>query len=202
MMNVPLRDLEEALRDPRVYAIKRSTPSLKFFPRSKYLTLQRAIYKYHSNKDLVVARQYLVESFSRQFKDQEDLPDYEEKLETYAERVTRSKTAVVRVKDRLTIPLRKPLSDQFKVSGDIPRIDLTSSGYSVWLFAKTTESWGNELRLPLIQSAYARQFDSSFDEVRVGVYDFSTGDYSDYGFTEREIRAADRSLSRLLQQLA
>jgi len=200
-MNVPLRELEEALRNPRAYALKKSAPTSNPFGRSKYLTLQWAVYKFHKNKqDLQTAKQYLAESFSR-FKGQNDLPDYEEKLETYADGLARSKASVLKVRDRLVVQLKKPFADQFRISGDIPRIDLTSAGYSVWLFANKQKDWRDELRLPLIQSAYANEFSASVNEVKVGVYDFSTGSYTDYGFTESEIKKAQRSLIRLLQQM-
>jgi hypothetical protein len=201
-MNVPLRELEEALRNPRAYAIKKLSPSSPPFGRSKYLTLQWAVYRYHKNNaDIRAAKQYLQQRFSR-FKNQEDLPEYGEKLETYAEGIVRLKPAVIKVKDRLVIPLKEPLASQFRVGGDIPRVDLTPAGYSVWLFANRNKNWAEELRLPLIQSAYAQQFAAPVNEVRIGVYNFSTGNYTDYGFTEREIRTAERSLVRLLQQIA
>jgi hypothetical protein len=201
-MNVPLRDLEEALRNPRAYARKKSTPQRGFYPRSKYLTLQRAVYRFHKvNEDLTKAKQYLEESFDRQFKNQEDLSQYVEKLETYAEGLIRLGTTVFKAKDRLVIPLKRDLATQFRVSGDIPRIDLTNEGYSVWLFAKEPQDWRSEIRLPLIQSAYAKELSVLLNEIRVGVYDFSTGTYKDYGFTQREIKKAENSLVRLLRQL-
>lgn len=201
-MNVPLRDLEEALRNPQAYAKKKSTPQRGFPPRSKYLTLQRAVYRFHKvNEDLTKAKQYLEESFVGQFVNQDDLPQYVEKLETYAERLIRLGTTVFKAKDRLVIPLKGNLATQFRVSGDIPRIDLTAEGYNIWLFAKETQDWGSELRLPLIQSAYAKQLSVPLNEIRVGVYDFSVGSYTDYGFTEREVKKAEASLVRLLRQM-
>lgn len=203
ILNVPLRDLEEAQRNPRAYAKKKATPRSGFNPRSKYLALQRAVYRFHRTGDgLAQAAEYLEANFNRQFKTRDDLPQYLEKLEAYAEALSRLGTTVVKVRDRLLVPLGDALASRFRVSGDIPRLDLTPEGYSVWLFAKRTGDWGSELRLPIIQSAYAGQLAVPLNEVRVGVYDFSTGLYKDYGFTEREVSRAEASLRHLLRQLS
>lgn len=204
-MKIPLRELEEARRDPSAYVRRRRAAAGKksIGYKSKYLTLQRAVYRFHrSNNDLMAAQEYLEQSYLKQFKRPEQLAKYGEQLERYAEEFTSLGSTVIRVKDRLAIPLPQKLSDAgFRVSGEIPRIDLTGEGYTAWLFAKKTERWEEELRLPIIQAAYARELGVGEDEVKVGVYDFSKGEHKLFDFSARELRAAQNELHKLVRMM-
>jgi hypothetical protein len=78
---------------------------------------------------------------------------------------------------------------------------MTDDGYTAWLFVKKTDRWDDELRLPIIQSAYAREMGAEEDEIKVGIYDFSKGEQHLYHFTKSELEAAKGDLHRLLQRL-
>jgi hypothetical protein len=138
----------------------------------------------------------------RQFKRPEQLTIYARQLERYAEEFVRSGAAIFRIRDRLIVPLPQKLVDAgVRVAGEIPRVDLTSDGYTAWLFAKKTEQWEDELRLPIIQAAYAREMGAGEDEVKVGVYDFSKGSQKIYSFSPRELRATQNELLKLLKRV-
>lgn len=201
-MKLPLRELEEARRDPGAYTRRRAAAGQKSVGyKSKYLTLQRAVYRFHrSNNDLTAAQEYLEQSYLKQFKRPEELATYAEKLERYTEGFKSLGSTVIRVRDRLVVPLPQKLADAgFRVSGEIPRIDLTGEGYTAWLFAKKTEQWEAELRLPIIQAAYARELGVGEDEVKVGVYDFSKEEHKLFDFSARELRTAQNELHKLIE---
>jgi hypothetical protein len=141
-------------------------------------------------------------AFLKRFKLQRDLPKYMEQLGQYAGEFARSGATVFKVKDRLSFPLEEELSEKFKVSGQIPRVDLTSDGYTVWLFSEETKDWSSQLRLPLIQFAYAEALSAPADELKIGIYDFSTAEQWVRSFTDDEISTARASLSRLLRRFA
>lgn len=202
-MRVSLGELEQARGDPRAYVRQRESRGSGFFFKSGYATLQRAVYRFHQSKgNLDEARQYLQESYERQFKHKQKLQGYVEQLERYAKEFSKQGNSVFKVRDRLIIPVPEKLAGQMSVTGQIPRLDLAPVGYNVWLFAKQPLDWRGELRLPLIQAAYSKKLNTDIKEIKVGVYDFSTATYTNYSFDNQEIAEANRELSSLLQQLS
>jgi hypothetical protein len=202
-MRISLGDLEQARRDPRAYIRHRESRGGGFFFKSGYATLQRAVFHFHKSKgNIEEAKQYLRESYERQFKHKQRLEGYVKQLERYALEFSKQGTSVFKVRDRLVIPVPEKLAGQISVTGQIPRLDLSSGGYNVWLFAKQPLDWRSELRLPIIQAAYSKKLSANIDEIKVGVYDFSTSTYTDYSFDELEIVEANREFAGLLQQLS
>jgi hypothetical protein len=202
-MRIPLRQLEEVREDPRAYLRKRERPNRsEFYGKSKYLTLQRAALHYHKEKgNLESAREYLQDAYARQFKDQRSLQGSLDKLNNYAGAFKRSGNIVFKVRDQLTLSLPETLSREISLTAQIPRLDLTTKGYAVWLFSKEPADLRSELRLPLIQDAYSRKLSAALNEITVGFYDFSTSNYESYSFTQREINRSTAELRQLLGRL-
>jgi hypothetical protein len=200
-MNIPLRELEEARRDIGAYLQRKWSEGSGSYGKSKYLTLQRAIHVFHrSNNNTETAHEYLEESFKR-FKSQSDLAKYIELLEQYSNEFKLLGTTAIRVKDRLVVPLRQEFVDAgVRISGEIPRVDLTDTGYTAWIFSKNAEDLEDELRLPIIKAAYAAELSAELDEVEVGVYDFSRGEHRLFVFSQAEIKAAQDELDRLVSR--
>ena len=71
---------------------------------------------------------------------------------------------VVKYKDNLILALPEEFKNKVEVYGQVPRVDLTPEGYSVWLFDKSAKNWRDEIRFPLIQAAYARKFSPDLEE--------------------------------------
>lgn len=202
-MKIPLRELEQLRTNPRAYLRKREGESRGAFnSKSKYATLQRAALFYHkSNGDLDKARKYLEASYVKQFKDQKSLQGYLLKLDRYAAAFTRLGNRVIKRYDLLTISLPEGLSREISLTARIPRLDLTSNGYAVWLFAKEPSDLRAELRLPLILDTYSKKLSAPLSEITVGVYDFATASYDSYNFSQREITKAVEELEQLVNQL-
>jgi hypothetical protein len=80
-------------------------------------------------------------------------------------------------------------------------VDLTQNGYSAWLFAKEIGNWRSELRLPVVQGAYAARLGAPVEEVTVGVYSFASATYTEYSYKPEEVAAALNELFTLLRQL-
>jgi hypothetical protein len=202
-MKIPLRELEQARHDPGAYLRKRERQSGNdFFRKSKYRTLQRAALYYHDVKgDLEKAKEYLQNAYDKQFKDKRSLQANIEKLENYAAAFQRLGNSVFKVRDRLTLSLPERISRELSLTAEIPRLDLTSAGYAVWMFSKEPADLKGELRLPLIQETYSKKLSADLDEVTVGVYDFATSNYEAYAFTQREINRANAELQQLVDRL-
>jgi hypothetical protein len=200
-MKIPLRELEEARRNPDAYLRKRrSSGGFNFNPKSKYRTLVRSINTFHRNgNDSMFAQDYLEVNFAKQFKEQKQLAHYIEILGQYILDFKDSGATVFRVKDILVVPLAPEFTDAgFHISGEIPRLDITADGYTAWLFSNKQVDWENEIRLPLIQSAYAEILNVDEQEVNVNIYDFVANEHKSFRFSEPELKDSKTELHRTL----
>jgi hypothetical protein len=198
-----LRELEQVRNDPRAYLRKRERPSgSDFYGKSKYLTLQTAVFHYHEEKgDLDIARKYLQDAYARQFKDQRSLQVWLDQLNNYAAAFRRLGNSVFKVRAQLKLSLPEAISQELSLTARIPILDLTTKGYAVWLFSKVPVDLRSELRLPLIQETYSKKLSAALDEITVGVYDFATANYESYSFTQREVNRATDELGQLVDRL-
>jgi hypothetical protein len=212
MIRVRLRDLELARRDPGAYLrdLKESKP--KFSKKIKYAVLLLSVYRFHKDSgglfdrfsgDLTGALKYFDALYEKKNfkKNPASQQLYRGQLTTYAQRFGSLGVEVIKVRDRLILSLPEEFKDKVEVYGQIPRVDLNADGYSVWLFDKSAKNWRDEIRFPIIQAAYAKKFSADLEEVRVGVYDFASGSYTSYSFTEDEVKEAETLLYGLLRQL-
>jgi hypothetical protein len=212
MIRVKLRDLELARRDPAAYVRKLEAPKPKFGPKSKHALLLLAIYRFHKyagglfdrfSGDLTGAIDYFNKLYEKKRfkKNPVSQQFYQGQLITYASEFSKLGVDVIKTKDMLYLPLLDEFKEKATVCGQIPRVDLSAEGYNVWLFDKTSKNWREEIRFPLIQAAYAKKLSADLEEVKVGVYDFSTASYTSYSFNEDEVREAETLLYSLLRQL-
>ena len=212
MIRVRLSDLEIARRDPGAYLRKLKEPKPKFGRKSKHAVLLLAVYRFHKysgglfdkfSGDLTGALKYFDALYEKKKfkKDPASKKFYQERLTTYAQEFGELDAEVVKYKDNLVLTLPEEFKDKIEVYGQVPRVDLSLEGYSVWLFDKSLKNWRDEIRFPIIQAAYAQKFSADLEEVKVGVYDFSTASYTSYSFTEDEVKEAEILLYGLLRQL-
>lgn len=200
-MKIPLRELEEARRNPDAYLKKRrNSTGFNFSPKSKYRTLVRSVHTFHRNgNDSTLAQDYLEENFAKQFKDQKQLPQYIEKLGHYISDFNDTGASVFRVNDILVIPLSLEFIEAgFRISGEIPRLDITPDGYTAWLFTNKFIEWENEIRLPLIQSAYAEILRVEEQEIKVNIYDFVENEQKSFQFSKDQLINAKNELHKML----
>jgi hypothetical protein len=212
MIRVRLSDLEIARRDPGAYLRKLKEPKPIFGRKSKHAVLLLAVYRFHKysgglfdkfSGDLTGALKYFDALYEKKkfTKNPVSKKFYQDRLTTYAQEFGALDAEVVKYKDNLVIALPEEFKDKIEVYGQVPRVDLSLEGYSVWLFDKSTKNWRDEIRFPIIQAAYAKKFSADLEEVKVGVYDFSTASYTSYSFTEDEVEEAKTLLYSLLRQI-
>lgn len=200
-MKIPLRELEEARRNPDAYLKKRrNSTGFNFNPKSKYRTLVRSVHTFHrQGNNSNFAQDYLETNFAKQFKDQKQLAQYIEKLGQYILDFKDAGATVFRVKDILVIPINSEFIEAgFHISGEIPRLDITPNGYTVWLFSNKPIDWENEIRLPLIQSTYAEILKVEEQEVKVNIYDFMGNEQKSFQFSKSELADAQQELKKML----
>jgi hypothetical protein len=203
-MKIPLRELEEARRNPDAYLRKRrSSGGFNFNPKSKYRTLVRSVNTFHrTGNDSTSAQDYLEANFAKLFKEQKQLAEYIEKLGQYISDFKDSGATVFKVRDILVVPLITELKDAgFYISGEIPRLDITPDGYTAWLFSNKPIDWENEIRLPLIQSAYAEILKVDEREIKINIYDFVEREQKSFHFSKTQLEDAQNELHRTLKRI-
>jgi hypothetical protein len=197
---VSLRNLEEALQNPRAWV--RGQQGQRSSRYSRFNALRSTALEFHKDNDLVAAQKSLEARFQRNFRVVKGNDEYFQMLHTYAKSFAALGTAFVRAYNNIVVLLPDEYRDQFHVSGQIARLDLhPDGGYRAWMFTRTADEWQRELRFPLIQAACARQLNVPAEEIVPGVYEFSTGTYTQCQYTTRQIQSATRRLLNLLQEI-
>jgi hypothetical protein len=199
-IRVGLRDIEEALLNPRAWVREQRGRAKSRY--SRFNALRSTALDFHKNNDAAAALKLLEERFQRTFRVTKGNDEYFKMLHTYVTSFATLGTTFVRARDNITISLPDEYSDQFQVSGQIARLDIhPDGGYRAWMFARKADQWQSELRFPLLQAACAQQLNVAPEEVVPGMYEFSTGTYTQCQYTRRQIQAATRKLLQLLQEI-
>jgi hypothetical protein len=206
---IPFRDLEEARRDPVAYRRRRDAEpdGSGFGIKSRHQLLVRAVAHYHKRRgDLLAARRYLEDGYAAaQYSSQKELSGLVDQLVAYDSeyRALRNRGYyALKTKDRVELPLPTQYQGKFRVSGEVSRLDMSPNGHALWMFAKETANAHNDLRLPLLLNAYPPLLNSLFDELEIGVYDFSCGRHHFLIFSELQVKAAQEELETILTAMS
>lgn len=203
MPRIPIRELEEARRDPSEYRTRLTQPQTHTVRRPSYfMALRDAIFRFHrSNR--VTGREYLEERLAR-FKNNRRGQDMIDKYEWYIRQYTDLQWAACSVKPLISIPLPARVPADLQCSGQVARIDVVpDGGYAAWLFRNaSTAGWSKELQMPLIQYAVAQSVvHADVSQVRVGVCGFQDETAPIKVYSSKEIKAALREFDQLLGKL-
>ena len=203
MIKLPLRELEEAIRNPSEYRSKLSHPTVSFFKYSYYLALRNAIFRYHQpGITPLQAREYLEDQLSK-FKNSFRVEDTFDQYEWYV--AHHANCGLTTFETRLTVQVpmtSKPTAD-IKCSGQLGRLDIRPlGGYAAWLFRSRDHlNWTSELQMPLIQYAVAHALGVDAAEITVGIYSFDERFVDEYIYSQIEISVAYSKLDQLLTSL-
>jgi hypothetical protein len=190
-MKIPLSRLEEVRRDPIAFR-ESGGAGVPYSRISAYRVWQLATRKIHQpSGGLETAVDYLEDHFRRNFKaskrNDERLNDLTEKLLAYDRDFDRLGQHVVELGKRVRIRLD---SDSF-LTGEVPRLDLVSSGgYAVYLFEKESQGWQHELRMPILQRCFANELQCPSAQVSVGIYCFNDDRHYSHVYSTSQIGEA------------
>jgi hypothetical protein len=200
VIRVPLRALRTAFADPARY-VRTFKPSRSGGGPSKYGMLLFAVGVFHRTNNDRRAQEYLEEKIVANFEQTDDLTQYSQKLQEYAQQFRALGNIFLRVRDNIAVPI-PPRFDSVTVSGQAARVDLVpSGGYAVWVFNRNEPDWQSDPRMPLLQFAYSRKLGVSPDEVRLGAYDFKAATHFSRRYSNAEILDARHQLEYLLNLL-
>jgi len=203
MRKFPLRDLDEARRDPVAYRHKLDYPSDSVQRPTYFNALRDAILKFHKTKDVVQARAYLEDRLTR-FTNVERCKEILAQFEWYAAECVGREWPTFETRLRVVVPLPARAPDDIICSGEVSRVDLipSVSGYAAWLMRQRgAEEWFDTLHMPLIQDAVARQMGAPISEVHVGVYSFAERMVELRSYEPQEIAQAYSELDTLFESM-
>lgn len=174
------------------------TAEQHFNPKSKWRTLQYAVYEYHRNGVSAA-----IERFDRDFHDRftgiQDFDLLAGQLELYIARHRRLGAPTVEFQRRIHLDLTP---DVF-MSGEVPRVDLElRGGYGARLFFRSATDWEGELRMPLLQYELAKSLGVPVSKVSVGGYVFDSGEHQSRRYSRPEIDAAMQEARRLATRIS
>ena len=206
MPRIPLRELEEGLRDPSGYRRKlldSGIPQYGAGPSYFGALRDTIIYKLHKpNANLGQVRRYLNERLSR-FRNQDRIDDTLFQFEWYVDEYFSQGHQYFETASRVKVSLTPGTSPDLICSGEVIRLDLvTDSQYAAWVFrSKNPDNWFNELRMPLTQFAVAQKLAVPPRYVAIGIYSFEEQVIDQRCFTDTEIARAVNRLNGLLAEL-
>lgn len=168
-----------------------------FNPRSKWRTLQYAVFEYHRH-GVTSALSRFDRDFHRQFVGVGDFDLYADQLELYIARHRRLGSPTVEVKRRIHLDLTPTVY----LAGEVPRIDLNvGGGFTACLFFRTATNWVTELRMPLLQLELARSLGLAVSQVSMAAYQFDTGNLERRRYARAEIDSALEEAKRIAERL-
>lgn len=204
MLRLPLRELEDALKNPIVYRRKMEETSNGEFWPSYFGALRDATGKYHKwNGDAVRAIAYLEKRLER-FSDQKRRADTIDHFMWYVDEYSNRGWPMfqTRLNVEVSLPVWAPAN--LICSGQVSRLDIVpTGGYAAWLMRiREPEGWFNELRMPLLQGALAcNVLQVPVNEISIGIYSFEERFVALRCFTQSEISQAHAILGDLFRQM-
>ncbi len=197
-MKISLADLNELKLAPVEYAKQQQETKYRRLSKNRYLKF--AMYRFHKQKSLESASEWLDKKIRQKFQSADDVEDFLASLKTYAESVEKLGNPTARYMDHLKILLPPYYAQKFDITGEVPRLDVTPDGYAVWLIEKDPITV-DDFRLPLIKGAYAIELQASLDEIEIGAYITSRGLHQTFDYSTDAINGATDELLGLLDAI-
>lgn len=204
MPRLPLRELEEALKNPSAYRAKLEQSAESTYGATYFGALRDAILKYHKDyNDIAQTRAYLEVRLNR-FKDSIRSSETMEQLEWYIEDYVSRGWPMFETRMRVVIPLPQWALPNLVCSGEVARVDvIPTGGYAAWLIrSRGVDDWFHELRMPLIQGTVSESIlKVPVSEVSIGIYSFAEQFVDLRSYSQPEIDQAYSKLADLLREL-
>jgi hypothetical protein len=191
--------LDACLRNPQLWFTSRDASSHPY--RMGYeRALRHAIFHYHKTS-APEARAYLASMISKHnFRNAAKVAQIENDLEAY---MTWANTENLRI---ATVQARIYFECGFlELSGEIGRVDVTTSGYRAIILRPPAVDWQTELRMPLIQEAVSTTYGRPVEEIEVGFQRLDSTDLQTVSYDATQLRKAEvrfRALGRTIRQLS
>lgn len=200
---LPLRELAEARADPERYRAKLFGPPRQPQGSPYFNALRNAIFNLHKPGWTVAEAETYLERALEKHPNASRKAEVSDQFAWYVAELQSSGRSVFRTRLIVDVPPPSWAPDDFSCSGEVARLDLAQSGtYTGWRFASgDVRGWREDLRMPLIQEAVAKELDAPTDEITVGVYAFGDRRVEHTSYSAAEIAAARSALENLVRTL-
>ena len=193
-MNISHTQLDDCRSNPRSWVQAKAGPA----PRFSYgynQALLHAIHTYHrSNGDVKGARQYLQDSIDRNFKDEVRSEEIQDWLDSYIQWCEQSGVIVADTKFRIKLNLGVLL----QLRGEIHRLDMPpGGGYRAILLGNYSNSWRNQLRMPLLQHTVANRYGRPLQTIEIGVQHLDGTNLLTKRYSQSEVARAESDFTNL-----
>jgi hypothetical protein len=204
MLRIPIREIEEALRNPSAYRQKLLLSATVSYGPTYFGALRDAILQFHkTNGNIVQARAYLRVRLDR-FLDRMRCAETMDQFEWYTDEYQNRGWPTFETRLRIVISLPPRVRPYLFCSGEVSRVDLVPvGGYAAWLTrSRGAKDWARELRMPLVQQALAQgPLGVPPNEVMIGIYSFEEQFTDLRRYSQAEIDQANSELDNLLRRM-
>ncbi len=160
-----------------------------------------AVGQYHHTRDVESANNYLLKGLSN-FNDNKKNNEWREvlvnKFNNYIVSYENLKFQNLEVNNRLNIDIEH---NNF-ITGEIFRVDKSQdNGFVVTLQNRKDEIWAHELRFRVLQVHYSNVYRCPYDLVKVGVFNFESGEHEYVSFDDFELKQAWDEVTNLSNKI-
>ncbi|WP_276374290.1 hypothetical protein [Chryseolinea sp. H1M3-3] len=198
MKRFSISRLEEARRNPAEFGkLLNSETKNGGMSFSKYMAWQHTLFRFHKTKDLPETINYFESLFWGKFVDNRaNRNQYEkflESLNAYIKDHDKNKYKYIDGRVKMDIKL----SEKVKITGQIPIVNMSPVGYSVFFLVRGRDDWEEELKFPVVQNYLSESFGVKLSEVEVGVYDLEKEKHICKIYSARDVREANVELIKI-----
>jgi len=198
---ISIKSLENARRNTKEFAklLSKSgdTGSSFFGGYPKSMRWLNAACEFHKTNDISDAIDSLEEGFQKRKNtaaNRREMAKLIQALGNYETEVDSRSLSFIKSREPISIYLNRDL----RISGQIPLIFMTPSGFSAYFVEKENAEWQEELRFPVVQSFLATKvFDTTVKNVEVGYIDYFSGTFYQKSYSSRKIKESLEELKDL-----
>lgn len=205
MHKIPLRELEEARRNPGAYrakmqkSVKGGGAPMRW---GYHNALREAIRQFHKMDDSSSAGyEYLEENLGR-FKIKQRCIDTINQFSWYIDNYHHHGVITTQTYVNIQLPLEE-FKFPIRCTGQVSRLDLDpAGGYIAWIFrSQQPHGWKQELRMPIIQDVTSKLLGVPSSEMKVGIISFREKFTELCVFDEVQIDFSFDELRKLIESL-
>lgn len=205
MQKIPLREIEEARRNPGAYRAKLQNSVMGGGTPMQWgyhNALREAIRQFHKMDDSSSAgSNYLEEKLGR-FKNKQRCIDTIEQFYWYIDNYHHHGVITTQTYVNIQLPIEES-KFPIRCTGQVSRLDLDlAGGYIAWIFrSQQPHGWKHELRMPIIQDVTSKVLGVPSSEMKVGIISFQEKFTDLCIFDEVQINSAFDELRKLIEIL-
>lgn len=198
-MRISHAQLSQCHKNPATWVANQLNQDGSFPWRGYDSWLREGIYRFHRDKDIQAARQYIKQQLINQgLTTHHRIQDALERFDAYIYWYRSEGIILIDSRFRLDYELGHGII----LGGLVSRIDMIQQGYRAVLLGNIHPGWEEELRMPLIQRALAVAYQRPENEFVVGVQELDASELAVTSYSQTDMANAERIAQQLTRQVA